>query len=114
MIFIFFDVPHETIPEVIPIIPVAPVIPQLPPIFKKIAQCESQNRQFNEDGSVHRGEINPKDIGMYQINEHYHLEASRALGMDIYTLKGNTEYALYLYEHEGTTPWNWSKHCWSK
>lgn len=85
----------------------------LPAILKKIAWCESKNRQFNADGSVHRGEINPQDVGKYQINEHYHLEASIVLGMDIYTLEGNTEYAQYLYSTQGTTPWNWSKHCWS-
>jgi hypothetical protein len=82
--------------------------------LKKISWCESKNRQFNADGSIHRGEINPQDVGKYQINEFYHLEASRKLGMDIYTEEGNTMYALYLYEHEGTTPWNWSKSCWSQ
>lgn len=86
---------------------------EIPAILEKISYCESRNRQFNADGSVHRGEINPQDVGKYQINEHYHLAESRRLGYDIYTLEGNTAYALYLYEHQGTKPWNWSKHCWS-
>lgn len=84
----------------------------LPPIFKKIAWCESKNMQFNGDGTVHRGVQNPQDVGKYQINEGYHLEASRALGIDIYTLQGNTEYALRLYKANGTRDWNWSKWCW--
>lgn len=84
----------------------------LPDIFKKIAWCESKNMQFNRDGSVHRGVQNPQDVGKYQINEHYHLEASRTLGIDIYTIEGNTEYAYKLYKANGTRDWNWSKGCW--
>lgn len=68
--------------------------------------------QFNSDGTVHRGVQNPQDVGKYQINEGYHLEASRALGIDIYTLEGNTAYALRLYKANGTRDWNWSKWCW--
>lgn len=89
-------------------------IPTLPPIFKHIAQCESQTRQFNADGTIHRGEINPKDIGMYQINEYWNGETARELGFDIYTLEGNTRMALWLYEHRGLQPWAWSKPCWGQ
>jgi len=88
------------------------VIPSVPEILKKISWCESRDRQFKADGSIHRGAVNPQDVGKYQINEYYHLEASRKLGMDIYTEKGNTDYALYLFKHQGTRPWNWSKFCW--
>jgi hypothetical protein len=91
-----------------------PEIPEIPQILKDIAQCESKSRQFNEDGSVHMGEINPLDTGKWQINQKYHLAKSQELGMDIFTLEGNTAYAIYLYETEGTTPWNWSKDCWGK
>lgn len=93
-------------------IEVEKVIPSVPVILQKISWCESRDRQFNADGSIHRGAVNPQDVGKYQINEYYHLEESRRLGMDIYTEKGNTEYALYLFEHQGTRPWNWSKPCW--
>ena len=105
----------EPIPEVtLKVKPAKPlaVVPVTEDILKKIAWCESKNRQFNPDGSVHRGEINPQDTGKYQINEHYHLADSKKLGMDIYTLAGNTAYANYLLKTQGTTPWNWSKHCW--
>jgi len=81
-------------------------------VLKKIAWCESRNRQFDADGFVLRGEVNPQDIGKYQINEYYHLEESKRLGMNIYTLEGNTAYAKYLYSKQGTQPWNWSKTCW--
>ncbi|HRF70294.1 MAG TPA: hypothetical protein PKV66_02560 [Candidatus Pelethenecus sp.] len=90
---------------------VAPVIPL---VMEKIAWCESRGKQFNPDGTVRRGKQNPKDVGKYQINEFYHLDSSIKMGIDIYTEEGNTEYALYLYETQGTRPWNWSKPCWGQ
>lgn len=85
----------------------------IPPILAAIAQCESGGRQYNDDGSVVTGKINSHDRGKFQINETYNLAAAQSLGMDIYTLQGNTAYALYLYDHEGTTPWNASRKCWA-
>ena len=93
-----------------------PKIPvqNVPYILKKIAWCESKGLQFNVDGSVYRGKQNPKDVGRFQVNEHYHLEESKRLGIDIYTLEGNTEYSLRLYKKNGTRDWNWSKWCWDE
>lgn len=91
---------------------VVPAKPAIPVILQKISWCESRDRQFNPDGSVHRGEVNSQDVGKYQINEYYHLDTSRKLGYDIYTLEGNTSYALYLYKHQSSKPWKWSQHCW--
>lgn len=84
----------------------------VPDILKKVAWCESRNRQFEKDGSVFRGKINPQDVGRYQINERFHLDESRRLGYDIYTLKGNTEYAIHIFKSQGLKPWSWSKWCW--
>jgi hypothetical protein len=84
------------------------------PIMVDIAQCESHFRQFAKDGEVYRGKVNNRDVGVMQVNEDYHLETSKKLGIDIYTLEGNMQYARYLYEKEGATPWNSSKPCWGK
>lgn len=80
--------------------------------MEKIAWCESRQRQFNIDGTVLRGAINSQDVGYFMINEYYWLDKSIELGYDIYTLKGNKEMAMWIYERQGTTPWNWSKPCW--
>lgn len=88
--------------------------PDLPPVLLAIAECESGNRQYERNGEVLRGEINPSDIGLFQINEKYHLQTAQMLGIDIYTPEGNTAYAIYLYETEGTKPWIWSRKCWEK
>jgi hypothetical protein len=90
-----------------------PAVSYSPVTLKKIAWCESRNRQFNPDGTVLRGVVNAQDVGKHQINEKYHLADSIKLGFDIHTLEGNTAYAEYLYSKQGSTPWNWSAHCWS-
>lgn len=84
------------------------------PIMVSIAKCESQFTQFNKDGSVHRGRINPADVGTFQVNESYHLKESKKLGLDIYTVEGNLKYARHLYESEGVDPWSASSPCWGK
>jgi hypothetical protein len=84
------------------------------PVMVDVAYCESRFTQYNADGSIHRGVVNPQDVGVMQINEKYHLETSINLGLDVHTLEGNLEYARYLYETQGTAPWEYSSHCWNK
>ena len=77
-----------------------------------IARCESRLQQFHEDGSLVRGRKNSHDVGVFQINEEYHLERSRVRGFDIYTAAGNIEYAMWLIERDGDRHWRWSQSCW--
>ena len=82
-------------------------------ILVDIARCESNFHQFDTEGNIIRGVVNSGDIGVMQINEKYHLETAKKLGMDLYTVPGNVAYAKYLYEHQGTAPWNSSAKCWA-
>lgn len=84
------------------------------PIMAKVAYCESTHTQFSAPGVVHRGVANNKDVGIFQINEKYHLKRSKDLGIDIYSIEGNMEYARILYEEQGLQPWSASKPCWGK
>jgi hypothetical protein len=84
------------------------------PVLIDVASCESHFTQFDADGTVHRGVVNPQDVGVMQINEKYHLSESERLGLDIHSLKGNLAYAKHLYETEGTRPWEYSSKCWNK
>ncbi len=84
------------------------------PLMAEIASCESHFRQYEKNGSVLRGRVNNKDVGLFQINEYYHLERSKKLGYDIYSVEGNMAYARRLYSEEGPTPWSSSSPCWSK
>lgn len=84
------------------------------PIMYAIAGCESHYHQYGSDGSVYRGVVNDQDVGVMQINEHYHADNAAKLGLDLYTMQGNVAYAQYLYDKEGTQPWQSSEACWSK
>ena len=84
------------------------------PIMVHIAECESNFRQLDKDGEIHRGIENPADVGVMQINEFYHLDRSQNENYNIYTIEGNTAYARKLYQRKGTDPWNSSKACWGK
>jgi hypothetical protein len=82
------------------------------PILAEIAKCESTFRQVGANGQALRGEVNKSDVGLMQVNEYYHGEKAEDLGFDLETVNGNLAYAKYLYDKEGTKPWNASKKCW--
>lgn len=82
------------------------------PILAKVAYCESKFKQWNSDGSVHRGVLTPADVGVMQVNEYYHNDRAEKLGYDLETLDGNLGYAKYLYSRQGTAPWSASEKCW--
>jgi hypothetical protein len=84
------------------------------PVMADIAWCESRFRHLGTDGDIFRGKVNNSDIGVMQINTAYHAEGAEKLNIDLYSLEGNLAYAKYLYEKEGTKPWNSSRPCWGK
>lgn len=85
-------------------------IPQL----QRIAACESHFRHYTKSGNVQRGEKNRYDVGVMQINELYHAEEAKSLGLNLYSIDGNVAFARHLYEREGSRPWNSSSKCWNK
>lgn len=84
------------------------------PVLATIAQCESRFRHFDKNGKPLRGEVNTYDIGVMQINRLYHGDKAEKLGLNLNAIGDNMAYARYLYEKEGTRPWNSSANCWSK
>lgn len=83
------------------------------PLMVKIIECESTNRHFVE-GKILRGELEPNDIGIAQINLNFHLKESYALGLDPFDFEDNLLYARHLYEKNGSRPWKASRSCWGK
>lgn len=84
-------------------------------VMVDVARCESHYNQYNivdKTIKVLRGKSNPDDIGIFEINVEYHGTTARDNGYDIYTPLGNIQFARYLYDTYGTSPWNWSKKCW--
>ncbi len=84
------------------------------PVMVSIARCESQFRQTLADGSVLRGERDPADMGVMQINSRYHSARALKLGLDLHVLSDNMAYARMLYQKEGTGPWTASAPCWNR
>ncbi len=82
------------------------------PIMVKISWCESRFRQYDKDGNLFRGIVNDRDIGVMQINTDYHSKTAERMGIDLTTIDGNMAYAKYLYDKQGTAPWNSSSPCW--
>ncbi|XKT74292.1 MAG: hypothetical protein ACJKTH_02975 [Patescibacteria group bacterium UBA2163] len=82
------------------------------PILTQIAHCESSMRHLGKDGEILRGIVDSDDIGVMQINTRYHQETADELGINIYSLQGNLEYARYLYDTQGVQPWSASMPCW--
>jgi hypothetical protein len=87
------------------------------PVMIEIAHCESQFRQFDKKGNVLKNGAGSSAIGMFQIMSSIHQPVAEKLGLDLNTIQGNAAYARYLYDKQGTAPWEAdlkSKNCWGK
>lgn len=83
------------------------------PVMAAIAKCESGFTHV-KDGKILKNSTSSA-MGVFQIMESIHAKhAQKNLGLDITSIEGNAAYARYLYEKEGTKPWNASKACWGK
>jgi len=84
------------------------------PVMIQIARCESTFRHIMADGSVLRGVVDGADTGVMQINKRYHLTTATKMGLNLDDIQDNMAYARYLYERQGTQPWNASSPCWGQ
>lgn len=84
------------------------------PVLVQVARCESSFRHTLADGSILRGKVDSRDIGVMQINTFYHGAEAAELGLDLTKFEDNMKFARILYEKEGTKPWNSSAACWSR
>ena len=84
------------------------------PIMIEVARCESTFRHVLNDGTVLRGYVDNDDLGVMQINLRFHAETAERLGLDLENIYDNMAYARYLYERQGTQPWNASAPCWGR
>ena len=83
------------------------------PIMAEIAYCESRYRQYSAANTPITGVVNGSDIGVFQINRHYHGAEAKKLGYDLETIEGNMGYGRHLYESQGVQPWVHSAPCWN-
>lgn len=64
-----------------------------------VAECESNLRQFNTDGSVLMGGGGGNYIGIFQIGIQW-VDLASSMEMDVYTIEGNVAFARWLYNSE--------------
>lgn len=84
------------------------------PVMIEVAQCESHFRHTLADGSVLRGVVDSRDVGVMQINTFYHARQAASLGLNLENLHDNMAYARFLYEKQGVQPWTASAPCWNR
>lgn len=119
--------PEKIIPQTVakPPVKISQDTSTVPQVLFDISWCESRDDQskrgYNyryrnvtaEDGTVTKEKyLWSTDIGRWQINDYYHLERAKSLGLDLYTEKDNLAYAILLYNENGTQDWNPSRECW--
>lgn len=73
------------------------------PEMVRIIECESNFRQYDENGEVLVGLTG--DIGIMQIAPQYWLEDAIKRGNDIYTTEGNIAEAKVILEKQGKAAW---------
>lgn len=83
----------------------------VPSVLINIAKCESGITQFNADGSPVKN-AQSGAVGVFQLLPSYHEPIAKKMGLDIYKTQDNIEYAIWLYNQDGTAPWLASKLCW--
>lgn len=85
------------------------------PVMIEIARCESRFNQFDKNGNVLLNHEGSSATGIFQIMASIHSKPAAKMSIDINTIEGNVAYARYLYESQGTKPWEAdlkSKRCW--
>jgi hypothetical protein len=83
------------------------------PIMAEVAWCESRFAHVDPaTGEPLRGFMNSDDVGVMQINQHYHRDTAEKMGLVIENFEDNLAYARYLYDTQGTQPWSASMPCW--
>ena len=101
-----FPEPEPTIEEMI-----AETFPGKEQLMTRIAHCESGVKQFREDGTPVQGPT--KDFGVFQVHEPTWNKVAIELGLDYKnSVEDNIKMARHIYDVQGLSAWNPSKHCW--
>jgi hypothetical protein len=87
------------------------LMPELIPALVAIAKCESGGTHYEPNGEVKRGRIDPRDIGLTQINLYHNGELPEQLGFDVFKEADNIRMRNFLYVKNGARDWSASAGC---
>lgn len=82
-------------------------------LAREIMRCEASmyggaiNHNRRADGSIWS-----TDTGLWQINDYYHEDRAKSMGLDIWDDVDNIRYGFILLKEQGVQPWSASEHCW--
>lgn len=76
----------------------------VPAVMIQISKAESGFSQFTKDGSLLCDGVTGTHCGLFQLGAQHKKNAAK-LGINTDTPRGNIQYALLLYQKEGTRPW---------
>jgi hypothetical protein len=88
---------------------------ELPAVMQRIAQCESGNKHYKENGQIvtNANTNGTVDIGRFQINEKVWGKKAGELNLNLADEKDNITFAMWIYENFGTEDWKYSRTCWA-
>jgi len=95
---VFGDLPDSTVQE-----------------MKRIAYAESRGNHWKAGSAnqVLQGNINPRDLGLFQVNDSLHGKTCQEAGLDLMEPEGNARCARLLYDRKkGTQDWYLSAWSW--
>jgi hypothetical protein len=94
--------------------PVANAEEQLPAVMQRIAECESGDVHYKENGQVitNANTNGSVDLGRFQINEDIWGDKAGEMNLDLSNEQDNKTMALWIYENYGTEDWKYSSKCW--
>lgn len=79
-------------------------------LVRRIINCEGGMYGVTH---INNDRWHSKDLGLLQVNEHYHADDMKKIGLDIYNQYDSLEYGFILLHDQGLAPWSASKSCWS-
>ena len=84
-------------------------------IIRKIISCESQNNPLaTNENKDKNGKVWSVDYSYFQINDYFHKETMKSLGLEITNPWDNLEYGFMLIDKGGFRFWEASKKCWAQ
>lgn len=95
-------------------VPIVEETKELPAVMQRIAQCESGNKHYKDNGQVvtNANTNGTVDIGRFQINEKVWGKKAGEMKLDLTKEEDNIAFAMWVYENFGTEDWYASRGCW--
>jgi len=84
-------------------------------LVRAIIRCEGMGDSKAINPNIDdKGNVWSIDFGSMQINNYFHANSMKKLGLDYFNEYDSLKYGIMLLSTEGTQHWKSSSYCWSK